>query len=132
MNSASTSLTAVELRNRLDAATGLRLPATIVFDHPTPVALARRLRTDVVQDGISAAAPILGELDRIEAAMATISADDVDRPRITTRLQTLLPQVGRGGTGFGQLRQEGGLGQDSVGDVGRRCFDFIDKELGIS
>ncbi|WP_409187098.1 SDR family NAD(P)-dependent oxidoreductase [Amycolatopsis sp. VS8301801F10] len=82
------SLAVVELRNRLAAATGVSLPPTVVFDHPTPAALAEHLHRRLPSaDGT--ADPALGaEFDRLEAALE--NADALDRPKIAMRLSALL------------------------------------------
>ncbi|MFI1096354.1 SDR family NAD(P)-dependent oxidoreductase, partial [Streptomyces sp. NPDC020917] len=67
------SLTALQLRNALATSTGLRLPATLVFDYPTPQALAGFLRTLVL--GADTAAPV----DRAGQATAVAPADAAHR-----------------------------------------------------
>ncbi|MFI0985953.1 SDR family NAD(P)-dependent oxidoreductase [Streptomyces exfoliatus] len=108
------SLTLVELRNRLQTSADLRLPATFLFNCPTPLAVVAHLRTELAPDDTESdgstrhadtadaagpadpnAAPGLVELDRLEAALADLSDDTQDdvRAEIVQRLQALVVRV---------------------------------------
>ena len=86
------SLTAVELRNRLAAVTGLRLPPTLVFDYPTPKSVARYLLAGLVPEEDTGS--VLEELDRIEAALAGLGDDDLLRTTAMARMADLVTRWG--------------------------------------
>ncbi|WP_328345810.1 type I polyketide synthase [Micromonospora sp. NBC_00421] len=84
------SLTSVELRNRLREATGLKLPATLVFDYPNAQALARHLRAEIAVEEVSPVDSVLADLAGLDSAIGAVAGDDEARDRITARLRELL------------------------------------------
>ncbi|MEV0565186.1 type I polyketide synthase [Dactylosporangium sp. NPDC050588] len=114
------SLTAVDLRNKLTALTGLRLPVTVVFDHPTPAALARHLDAALVPD--TGDGP-LAALDALAAALPDGDVDPETRRQVADRLRSLLRRWDDGAA-------EAAEGLDEADD--EEMFDLIDRELGLT
>ncbi|MPY48493.1 type I polyketide synthase [Streptomyces acidicola] len=86
------SLTAVDLRNRLNSVTGLQLPATLIFDHPTILSLRDHLGAELAPADDGDTAFLMAELDKLRTVLAETApaADDDVRAAIGDRLQQLL------------------------------------------
>jgi NADP-dependent 3-hydroxy acid dehydrogenase YdfG len=118
-----TSLTALELRNQLSGVAGLPLPASVIFDYPTPTALAGHLYANVVP--AEAALPVLDDLDRLASLLSEVDQDSDRRSEIITRLEGMIADFRTGTAENTTAYRELSVASDD------EMFDLIDRELGI-
>jgi acyl transferase domain-containing protein/acyl carrier protein len=120
------SLSAVELRNRLGKETGLALPATVLFDYPTPTGLAGHLSEIFPSDAERAVTPILTELDKLRVNLPD-TVDDALRGRVADTLRKLLAEVSDGEAAADPAASEPVDRFAAASD--EEIFRFLDDEL---
>ncbi|WP_203872453.1 SDR family NAD(P)-dependent oxidoreductase, partial [Planomonospora parontospora] len=120
------SVAAVDLRTRLNAATGKNLPSTMVFDHTTPTALAEYLRSELC--GGVQARPVLTRLDQLEETAADLLPEEIESTRIIGRLQALITKLNENLAGDSGADVSSRLEAATADDI----FTFIDTELGLA
>ncbi|MEV6978532.1 type I polyketide synthase [Kitasatospora sp. NPDC093806] len=122
------SLTAVELRNRLQKATAVSLPATAVFDYPTTEELAEFLRTHLAPDEPAGGELVRSEIDRIDAVLSGMAVEELATSDIEERLENLLAKVKKA-----RSADSGQLAADRLDEASDdEIFDIIGKRFGIS
>ncbi|MBB4788195.1 SDR family NAD(P)-dependent oxidoreductase [Streptomyces rapamycinicus NRRL 5491] len=124
------SLTAVELRNRLNAATGLRLRPTALFDYGSPSALARHLKGELVEDEAAPEKSLPAEIDRLETVLTAMPQDDIARTKAIVRLQSVLAKLSEPVGGGGSSVRDDSANDDLESASVDELFDVIDRELG--
>ncbi|MCX4690361.1 SDR family NAD(P)-dependent oxidoreductase [Kitasatospora purpeofusca] len=127
------SLTGVELRNRLMSSTGLRLPAALVFDHPTPEALARHLAERAAAARPSGDAAVRAGLDALETLLDALPPDGVS-DELAARIREVLSRPLPGRTPATTVRPAADV-DDLAPDLieaasDDEVFDYIDRQLG--
>jgi acyl transferase domain-containing protein/NADPH:quinone reductase-like Zn-dependent oxidoreductase/acyl carrier protein/NADP-dependent 3-hydroxy acid dehydrogenase YdfG len=124
------SLTAIELRNRLNAATSLRLPVTVVFDHPSAQALAAFIHDQLFADEPAPPSPALAQIDRLTDILEHA---DGDLNEVAARLESLL--TGLRATAPASGAAAGGAVKTVAPDIQSASADellhLIDQEFGL-